>query len=141
MSLLDIFKLPPGEGMRFEVRALRLDPPHAASAAPERERLALEIRRPDEGASRELALTLQGADGRSLGRGRIPIDGGYLAVIREMRRQLAPLARSGAETDAKLEFDLVELPERAANRANRASRRLGAAELEGPGSSGEYGLP
>lgn len=134
MSLLHIFKLAPGQGMHFEVRAL----PAIG------ERVALEVSRPDEGASRELALTLQGADGRRLGGGRVPIDGGYLAVVREVRRQLAPLAGPHAEaglrasgTSADLEFDLVELPEH--------GQRQRAAGLEGPGTPGEsgceYGLP
>jgi hypothetical protein len=71
---------------------------------------SLLVRRPDEGQRAELELALVDPGGRQLGRGRVPIDRGYLAVLREVRRQLhdAGLIDGGGELGLEIELRLQE---------------------------------
>lgn len=93
---LAMFRMAPGEGLEYRL--------HLAGTGTV---LALEVRRPQEGRSAELELSLYGDDRRALGCGRVTIDGGYLAVVRETRRQVK---RSGVLSGGEeVEFDLVRV--------------------------------
>ncbi|TAJ18703.1 MAG: hypothetical protein EPO68_07465 [Planctomycetota bacterium] len=90
MSAIDIYRLQPGQGLELRVSSA------SASAG-----WKLEVHRPLEGASPDLALRLVDLAGREIGRGRVALADGYLAVAREMRGWLH---RAGVPSD---DFDLV----------------------------------
>ena len=70
---------------------------------PPRSELRLAVLRPNEGPSTTLELCLQDAGGGVVDAGRIPISGGYLAVLKEVRKQLA----SVSDWRDQREFDLI----------------------------------
>ena len=96
---LEMFRLPPGGLLRYRVGF-----PGRAEAP----RFGLQVSRPDEGPSPHLELRLSDAKGAAIGRGRVPIDRGYLAVLREVARQVATAGGwpAGAGPDAELELRL-----------------------------------
>lgn len=92
MSAIEIFRLQPGQRMELRV-----------SCAGTTVGWTLEVRRPQEGASPDLALRLVDEASREIGHARVALADGYLAVAREVRGWLL---RAGAPSD---EFDLVPL--------------------------------
>ena len=91
---LRMFGLPPGRTARYRVLPVGGEP---------RAELTLFVTRPDEGVSSSLELSLHDSSGGMVDIGRVPIDGGYIAVLKEIRRQFDSV--SGWRTDK--EFDLV----------------------------------
>lgn len=90
MSAIDIFRLRPGHRLELRVSS-------ASNAASWR----LEVHRPQEGPSPDLLLWLFDAENRELGRARVALADGYIAVAREVRGWLRA---AGVASD---EFDLV----------------------------------
>ena len=91
---LRMFGLPPGRTARYRVLPVGGEP---------RAVLSLFVTRPDEGVSSALELSLHDAEGGMVDVGRVPIDGGYIAVLKEIRRQFD----SVSDWRACKEFDLV----------------------------------
>jgi hypothetical protein len=69
----------------------------------ERPELSLVVVRPDEGPSTQLQLELHDSSGGLVDVGRIPIDEGYLAVLKEIRNQLHSVSKWREDR----EFDLL----------------------------------
>ena len=95
---LQMYRLAPGNGLRYQIKFV---------GNPTREGLGLVVVRPNEGLSVELELRLIDSDGKYVGRGRVPIDRGYLAVVDEVRRQLCA-SEAASEAD---EFELRRISE------------------------------
>jgi hypothetical protein len=93
-----MFQLEPGGSIRYRVR------PVGGPGHPELELSAL---RPDEGASTTLELSLVNPATGFRCAGRVALDEGYLAVVLEVRRQIA---REGSWGVLR-EFDLVRVDE------------------------------
>ena len=91
---LRMFRLTPGQSARYRVRPV---------GGGERPELSLMVLRPDEGRSPHLQLELFDSIGGLVDVGRVPIDAGYLAVLRELRNQLNSVSRWREDK----EFDLV----------------------------------
>ena len=91
---LRMFRLAPGQSARYRVRPV---------GGGERPELSLMVLRPDEGRSPELQLELFDPFGGLVDVGRVPLDEGYLAVLREVRNQLHSVSRWREDK----EFDLV----------------------------------
>jgi hypothetical protein len=98
VSAIEIFRLRPGQALLYEVHT-----PGSGLA----EALHARIRRTDGALAGDLEIELRSASGRTLSRGRIAIDSGYLAVLREVRRQLAG---AGTWEGGEIELSLVESP-------------------------------
>ena len=93
---LRIYRLLPGEHALYTLR------PVGAAGLP---RLDLRVERPDEGASVELEVVLCDPEGAEHSNGRVPLERGYMAVVREVRRQFELTGLWPREA----EFDLVRL--------------------------------
>jgi hypothetical protein len=91
---LRMFRLSPGQSTCYRVCPV---------GGGDRAELSLVVSRPDEGQSRELELELFDAHGGLVDVGRVRIDQGYIAVLREVRSQLHSVSKW---RDDK-EFDLV----------------------------------
>lgn len=91
---LRMFRLAPGQSARFLVRPV---------GGGERSELSLVVVRPDEGPSTQLQLELHDSGGGLVDVGRIPIDEGYLAVLKEIRSQLNSVSKWREDR----EFDLL----------------------------------
>jgi hypothetical protein len=81
---LRMFRLAPGQSARYRVRPV---------GGGERPELSLMVLRPDEGRSPELQLELFDPSGGLVDVGRVPLDQGYLAVLRELRNQLQSVSK------------------------------------------------
>ena len=92
-----MFQMAPGEVEHYRVRPI---------GVPAREELLLEVRRPREGLAVAFELVLHSELGAELGRGRVPIDRGYLEVVLEVRRQIG----ASEVWSGLLEFDLQHVP-------------------------------
>ena len=103
MSAIEIFRLRPGQWLVYQVYTS--DPGIA-------EALQVRIRRGDGALASDLEIELRTSASRGLCRGRIAIDSGYLAVLREVRRQLAS---TGTWQGGEIELALVETPARASH--------------------------
>lgn len=106
---LTMFRLAPGEAISYEIHLLQ---------RPTAKGLRLDATRLREGPAADLVLALRDARGEPLSEGRVPIDRGYLAVVREVRRQLL-LAGELAPDE---EFELRRLPGQTAAVAAHRSR-------------------
>ena len=91
---LRMFRLTPGQSARYLVR------PVGGGDRPE---LSLTVVRPDEGPSSQLQLELFDPCGGLVDVGRVPLDQGFLAVLREVKNQL----HSVSKWRENKEFDLV----------------------------------
>ena len=91
---LRMFRLSPGQSTRYRV---------CPAGGVDRPELSLVVSRPDEGLSRELELELFDAHGGLVDVGRVRIDQGYIAVLRELRSQLHSVSKWREDK----EFDLV----------------------------------
>jgi hypothetical protein len=91
---LRMFRLAPGQSARYRVRPV---------GGGERPELSLLVQRPDEGRSTELQLELFDPYGGLVDVGRVRLDQGYLAVLREVRSQLHSVSKWREDK----EFDLV----------------------------------
>jgi hypothetical protein len=91
---LRMFRLAPGQSARYRVRPV---------GGGERPELTLLVLRPDEGRSPELQLELFDPFGGLVDVGRVPLDQGYLAVLREVNSQLHSVSKWREDKD----FDLV----------------------------------
>ena len=91
---LRMFRLMPGQSARFRVRPV---------GGGERPELTLVALRPDEGRSSQLQLELFDPQGGLVDVGRVPIDEGYLAVLREVKNQLHSVSKWREDR----EFDLL----------------------------------
>ena len=104
MSAIDMYRLLPGHRLELRIRSSS-----AASG------WRLDVERPREGASPDLLLRLHDQAGREVGRARVALADGYIAVAREVR---AWLQRAGVAND---EFDLVPQHGRGEALARRSS--------------------
>ncbi len=104
---LRMFRLGPGESVRYRVRPV---------GGGDRAELRLHVVRPDEGSSTDLELSLTDVAGGVLDLGRIPLDGGYMAVLREVRRQFDSASNWCDQKD----FDLVLFDEEEAEQRLQA---------------------
>lgn len=95
---LRMFRLVPGQSARYRVR------PVGGGDRPE---LTLVVTRPDEGRSTQLELELFDPRGGLVDVGRVPIDEGYMAVLREVRNQLHSVSKWREDK----EFDLLSAEE------------------------------
>ena len=91
---LRMFRLEPGQTARYRVR------PVGGGDRPE---LSLVVLRPDEGRSTELQLELFDSRGGLVDVGRVRLDQGYLAVLRELKSQLHSVSKWREDK----EFDLL----------------------------------
>lgn len=93
---LAMFRLQPGQALDYALHfpGLPLGP------------LGLRAGRPDEGRSAELELQLFDPEAGRLGRGRVPIERGYLAVVREIDRQLEAIGHPACEQPEGARFEL-----------------------------------
>ena len=91
---LRMFRLTPGHSARYSIRPI---------GGGERPELSLVVLRPDEGLSAQLQLELFDATGGLVDVGRVPIDGGYLAVLKEVKNQLHSVSKWREDR----EFDLL----------------------------------
>ncbi len=89
-----MFRLAPGQSARYRVR------PVGGLPRPE---LQLEVTRPDEGRSTQLELCLYDAGGTMVDSGRVPIDAGYMAVLKALRDQFNSVSNWREDK----EFDLI----------------------------------
>jgi hypothetical protein len=88
-----MFQLLPGRRTLYRVVSLE-SPPSAE--------FLLEASRPDEGLSVELELRLRDHEGAELACGRVPLDRGYLAVVREVERQVEQAVGRAPSPDFEL---------------------------------------
>ncbi|MEM7305156.1 MAG: hypothetical protein AAF682_00730 [Planctomycetota bacterium] len=89
-----MFRLAPGQSARYRVRPI---------GGGERPELTLVALRPDEGRSSQLQLELFDTHGGLVDVGRVPIDEGYLAVLKEVKQQLHSVSKWREDR----EFDLL----------------------------------
>ena len=101
MSAIEIFRLRPGQWLLYQVRA---------ADAGISESLVARIRRGDGAQASDLEIELRTETGGMLSRGRIAIDSGYLAVLREVRRQIAS---AGTWQGGDIELALIDAPKHA----------------------------
>ena len=106
---LRMFELSPGTRTRYRVVTRGQVPPDG---------LMLEASRPEEGLSVELELQLVDSGGEVLSSGRVPLDRGSLAVIREVERQVETVTGQAPSPD----FELVHLGPEAADTERELGR-------------------
>ena len=101
---LRMFRLAPGQTARYRVRPV---------GGPPRPELQLAVTRPDEGRSTQLELCLHDSGGGMVDSGRVPIDAGYMAVLKALRDQFNSVSNWREDK----EFDLVPEEDETASRA------------------------